>query len=573
MAQKELLVTPYCGPLVDLTVSEEERVALMAESRGYPVIKLSRRSICDLELLAVGGLSPLDRFMGRADYQRVLTEMRLGSGHLFPIPVTLTISRDDIPTRSEWIVLADQRSNPLAVMRLEEIYRWDPQMEARLVLSSTDHRHPMVSEMIRWGDFCISGELKVLSLPPYSTFNALRLTPVQTRAALAELGNGNVVAFQTRNPIHRIHEELTKRAAAAVDGSLLLHPTVGMTKPGDVDFYTRARIYRTLYQRYYDQASTVLGFIPLAMRMAGPREALWHAIIRRNYGANHFIVGRDHAGPGEDSLGKPFYGPYEAQEYMAQYAEEIGVKAVPFKEQVYLEEEDRYIDAPEDGAGPEGKSISGSRMRSEYLWMGKDLPAWYTRPETAKILSERYPPRHEQGFALWFTGLSGSGKSTVAEIAASLLMELGRDISLLDGDVVRTHLSKGLGFSAEDRDTNILRIGFVAGELVRHGGAVICAAISPYSKTRNEARKMIGRNFIEVFISTPLEVCETRDVKGLYARARKGELKNFTGIDDPYEPPVNPEIIIDTSDMTPKESADQILAYLAEQGLVVTEQV
>lgn len=566
MAKKETIISPYGGKLVNLMVTGEEREKLIAESSLYPSIQISQRALCDLELLATGGFSPLDRFMGRADYQRVLTEMRLADGTLFPIPITLTISKDEIPTRSEWLALRDSRNNLIAIMRVEEFYRWDPNMEARLVYSTTDHRHPMVSEMIRWGDFCISGELKVLNLPKYFDFTELRSTPAEVRKLLEAMGQKDVVAFQTRNPMHRIHEELTKRAAEEVGGSLLIHPVVGLTKPGDVDHYTRVRVYKALYDHYYDRKNTALSLLPLAMRMAGPREALWHAIIRRNYGANHFIVGRDHAGPGNDSQGRPFYGPYEAQEFMTLYEKEIGVKMVPFKALAYLADEERYVEADKAPEGARVFNISGTQVREDYLAKGELLPEWFTRKETAEILAQVHPPRHKSGFVVWFTGLSGSGKSTTAEVLTSLLLERGRSMTVLDGDVVRTHLSKGLGFSAEDRDINILRIGFVAGEIARAGGAVITAAISPYRKTRNEARKMVGENFFEVFVDTPLEVCEARDIKGLYAKARRGEIKGFTGIDDPYEEPVNPEITLNTVDFTPEENAHLIVKYLEERG-------
>jgi sulfate adenylyltransferase len=368
--------------------------------------------------------------------------------------------------------------------------------------------------------------------------------------------------------MHRVHEDLTKRAIDRVGGSLLIHPVVGLTKPGDVDHFTRVRVYKALVENYYDR-NTVLSLLPLAMRMAGPREALWHAIIRRNYGANHFIVGRDHAGPGKDSNGKPFYGPYEAQEMVQQYQDETGVKGVFFSELVYIEKEDKYVAKEEAPADAEAKFISGTQVREEYLNMGKELPSWFTRPETAEILRDSYPPLHKQGLCIWFTGLSGSGKSTIANALTPMLLERGREATTLDGDVVRTHLSKGLGFSKEDRDTNILRIGFVAGEISRHTGTVICAAISPYRKTRNEARKMVGEDkFVEVFVDTPLEVCEQRDIKGLYAKARSGEIKGFTGIDDPYEAPVGAEIVVKTVNKTPKECAVEIIAYLEKMGFL-----
>jgi sulfate adenylyltransferase len=354
-----------------------------------------------------------------------------------------------------------------------------------------------------------------------------------------------------------------------VDGTLLLHPVVGLTKPGDVDHFTRVRTYKALAGRYYDPGRILLALLPLAMRMAGPREALWHAAIRRNYGANYLIVGRDHAGPGKDSKGNPFYGPYEAQEMVAQHAGELGVGMVPFRQLVYLPDEDRYEEVSRIAQTARTAAISGTQVREDYLNNGKKLPEWFTRPEVADILAETYPPRHKQGVCIWFTGLSGSGKSTTAEVLTQLLLEHGRQVTVLDGDVVRTHLSKGLGFSKEDRDVNIRRIGYVAGELVRHGGTVVCAAVSPYRATRNDVRAMVSSDhFVEIFVDTPIAVCEQRDVKGMYAKARRGEIKDFTGIDDPYEPPDHAEIVLDTVANTPEQNAHIIVNYLIDKGLI-----
>jgi len=567
--RKANLITPYGGQLVNLVVGNDERQELLERSSRLPSVRISARSMCDLELLATGAFSPLDRFMNKEDYERVLTEMRLMDGTLFPIPITLPVAEEDLPTWGEQITLSDSRNNTIAVMQIEDVYHWDLQREARLVLGTTDPRHPLISEMGQWGKVYVTGELKVIDLPKNHDFKELRRTPAQVRARLDVMGNENVVAFQTRNPMHRIHEELTKRAAESVNGSLLIHPVVGMTKPGDVDHYTRVRVYKALYEHYYDSNSTVLSLLSLAMRMAGPREALWHAIIRRNFGANYFIIGRDHAGPGKDSRGVPFYGPYEAQMMLTQYSEEIGVQPIEFKSLVYLPDEDRYEEVDKVPADARTFSISGTEVREEYLANGRPLPEWFTRKETAEILQEMYPPRHEQGFCIWFTGLSGSGKSTTAEVLTSLLLEHGRQVTVLDGDVVRTHLSKGLGFSEEDRNTNILRIGFVAAEIARHGGAVICAAISPYRATRNEARRMVGEdNFIEVFVDTPIEICEERDVKGLYARARRGQITGFTGVDDPYEKPLNAEITLNTVEYTAEENAYKIIEYLERVGFL-----
>jgi sulfate adenylyltransferase len=570
---KAKLITPYGGKLVNLVVTGKERDDLLARAAKLPSIKITTRNLCDLELIATGGFSPLTSFMGKADYERTLKEMRLANGTFWPLPITLTADPKELPTVGEELVLRNANFDVIAVMTLDEVYHWDPETEAALAYGTTDSKHPMVSEMARWGKVCIAGLMKVVNLPKYYDFVNLRFTPVQVREKLEAMGHDNVVAFQTRNPLHRIHEELTKRAAAAVQGSLLVHPTVGMTKPGDVDHYTRVRTYKALVDNHYDPKSTMLSLLPLAMRMAGPKEAILHAIIRRNHGANHFVVGRDHAGPGNDSSGKPFYGPYDAQEIMKQNESEIGVKMVPFEMLVYLPDEDRYVEEKDVPKGAKTANISGTQVRDDYLAKGRLLPEWFTRPETAEILREMYPPRHKQGFCIWFTGLSGSGKSATTQVLTTLLLERGRETAILDGDVVRTHLSKGLGFSKEDRDTNIMRIGFVAGEIAHAGGAVICAAISPYRATREEARKMVGENFIEAFMDTPVEVCEERDVKGLYAKARQamqdGKPMGFTGVDDPYEPPINPEITLKGYGSTAEDNARVIVKYLEDQGYLL----
>jgi len=564
-----MLIEPHGGELIHLLVNEEQREELVAHAGTLPSIQISERAACDLELLAVGAFSPLDRFMGQEDHQRVLDEMRVGSGHLFPIPVALPVQQGENLHLDRQIALRSAKNELLAVMNVEEIYEWDLYEVADKVFRTRESRHPLVAEMHRWGKVNISGSLRVLQLPSHYDFKDLRLTPVQTRQRLELLGYPNVVAFQTRNPIHRVHEELTKRAIEGVDGALLLHPVVGMTKPGDVDHYTRVRTYKALATNYYEDKRILLALLPLAMRIAGPREAVWHAIIRKNYGANHLIVGRDHAGPGNDSQGNPIYGPYDAQELVAEFSDEIGVKMVPFRALVYMPEEDRYEEISKVPTGAKTASISGTQVREQYLDNGQKLPEWFTRPEVAEILEETYPPRHKQGVCLWFTGLSGSGKSTTAEIVTHLLQENGRQVSVLDGDVVRTHLSKGLGFSKDDRDTNIRRIGFVASEIVRHSGTVVCAAVSPYRATRNDVRNMVGStHFVEIFVDTPLEVCESRDAKGLYAKARRGEIKGFTGIDDPYEAPQNPEIALDTVNFNAEENARRIVKYLFECGFI-----
>ena len=563
------LIPPYGEKLVNLMAPDGEREALADAAGRLPAIRLSPRAVCDLELLITGAFSPLDRFMGKADYARVLAEMRLANGMLFPIPITLPADPDDDIALGKETALRTPENEVLALMRIEETYEWDAFEEARSVCGTTDVRHPLVAEMASWGKLCISGELRGLRQPTHLDFAALRHTPGEVRGLLGKMGYSNVVAFQTRNPMHRIHEELTKRAAQEISGALLIQPVVGLTKPGDVDYFTRVRTYKALVEKRYDPNRTLLSLLPLAMRMAGPREAIWHGIVRRNYGANHLIIGRDHAGPGLDSMGRPFYGPYDAQELFQKHADEIGVRMVDFGELVYLPGEDRYEEKLKVPEGAETLFLSGTQVREEYLARGRRLPEWFSRTEVADILHRENPPQHEQGFCVWFTGLPSAGKSTLAQLLAVALNEQARHVTLLDGDVVRTHLSKGLGFSREDRDTNIRRIGFVASEIVKHNGVAIGAAVSPYRATRSQVRTTVGPDrFVLVFVATPLDVCEQRDVKNLYARARRGEIRCFTGIDDPYEDPESPDVRVTTVGSAPEEDVRTIVEHLAARGFL-----
>jgi sulfate adenylyltransferase len=462
----------------------------------------------------------------------------------------------------------------LAIMRLDEIYEWDLKKEATSVLNTMDSRHPLVSEMHTWGRYYLSGPLTVMNLPRHNDFGEMRKTPSAVRTLLQSLGRENVIAYQPRHPMHRAHEALTKAAIEEVDGSLLIQPVVGVVKYGDIAYYTRVRCYRTLIDHYCDQNRALLNLIPLAVRMAGPRAGLWHGIINRNYGANHFIIGRDPHGPGRDSQGSDFYNTYDVQQLFRVKEKSISVRMIPHKEMVYVPQGNRY---EESGVIAEKNAnyvrVSATNVIEDSLFTGTRLPDWFTYPEVAQILFEANPPLARQGFCIWLTGLPSSGKSTIADILAPLLLAQGKRISLLDGDVVRTHLTKGLGFTKEDRVTNILRVGFVASEIVRHDGVVICALISPYISTRDQVRAMVGQDrFIEVFVDTPVQVCSVRDVKGMYTKARRGEIKGFTGVDDEYEPPCSPELRIDTTRMTPEESARLILQVLVAKGFLQKEE-
>jgi len=566
------LVSPHGGALVDLLVEEDRVAELRARSADWPSWDLTPRQLCDLELLLCGGFSPLLGFLGQADYESVVSRMRLADGTLWPMPVTLDVT-SELAARlgpGASLALRDPEGVMLAALHITEMWQPDLSHEAQAVFATLDRTHPAVDHLLNaTHPWYVAGTLEGLQLPGHYDYGVLRQTPAQLRAEFTMMGWRRVVAFQTRNPLHRAHVELTLRAAKEVEANLLIHPVVGMTKPGDVDHYTRVRCYQAIMPGY-PHGMAKLSLLPLAMRMGGPREAMWHAIIRKNYGASHLIVGRDHAGPGADSSGKPFYGPYEAQHLLGEHEAELGITMVPFSQMVYVQDRDEYLPDDEVPEGARVLSISGTELRKR-LNDGKDLPAWFTPPAVATELRRSYPPRSRQGFSVFFTGLSGSGKSTIANVLLVKLLELGgRPVTLLDGDVVRKHLSSELGFSKEHRGLNIRRIGFVAAEIAKNGGIAICAPIAPYAETRRRVREMVeaGGGFILVHISTPLEVCESRDRKGLYAKARAGILKEFTGVSDPYEAPDDAEVVIDSTGMSAAEAAQQVILHLEREGYV-----
>jgi sulfate adenylyltransferase len=559
-------------PTPELYAASEAVPQLKAEAGMLPSWDLSERQLCDLELLLNGGFAPLEGFLNQEDYERVLDDLRLASGVVWPIPVTLDVSEEFAGKLEigQKIALRDPENLILALLEVQSIWQPDKAREAEKVFGANDMAHPAVRYLHdRAGSHYIGGRVIGLHAPVHYDFRNRRHTPNELKAQFQKSGWTDVIAFQTRNPLHRAHFELTLRATEQVGGNLLIHPVVGMTKPGDVDHFTRVRCYEALLPHYPDGKAT-LDLLPLAMRMGGPREALWHALIRRNYGCSHLIVGRDHAGPGNNSAGKPFYGPYDAQELVTAYKDEIGIQMVPFREMVYLQNRKQYAPADEIQPGEAILNLSGTELRRS-LQTGEEIPEWFSFPNVITELRRTHPPRDRQGFTVFFTGLSGAGKSTIANALMAKLMEVGgRNLTLLDGDVVRKHLSSELGFSKEHRNINILRIGYVASEITKNGGIAICAPIAPYAATRREVRELIEPHgaFIEVHVATPLAECERRDRKGLYKLARAGKLKQFTGIDDPYEAPETPEVSLDTIALIPDQAAEKIFAKIVELGLV-----
>ncbi len=573
MTSSSHLIAPHGGELINLIAEPSRSADLKAHSKEWPSWDLTARQVCDVELLLSGGFSPLRGFLNRADYEGVCHNMRLSSGLLWPMPITLDVTEDfakSLKPGSSKVALRDPEGVMLAVLNVGDVWQPNRSAEAKSVFGTTSKAHPGADYAINKSNpWYVGGTLEGLQGPAHYDFRSLRLTPSELRAEFSRLGWRRVVAFQTRNPMHRAHQELTFRAAKQVEANLLIHPSVGMTKPGDVDYFTRVRCYQLLLSKY-PQGTVKLAMLPLAMRMGGPREAIWHGLIRKNHGCTHFIVGRDHAGPGNDTDGKPFYGPYDAQELFKTHQADIGVTMVPFNMMVYLEDQDKYVPDNEVPKGSRVLNISGTELRQR-LNEGRDIPAWFTYPEVVQELRRSYPPRHKQGVTIFFTGLSGSGKSTIANVLLTKFLETGgRPVTILDGDLVRKHLSSELGFSKEHRDINIRRIGYVASEITKNGGIAICAPIAPYDAVRSHVREMVEPfgGFVLVYVATPVETCEQRDRKGLYAKARAGIIKEFTGISDPYEVPEKAEVVINTTDLSPEEAAQEIILHLEQQGFI-----
>lgn len=537
---------------------------------SLPRRNLSDRQLFDLELLLQGAFAPLTGFLNEKDYNSVVETMHLSNGVLWPIPVVLDVEKEHPYAVGETIVLCDRFGNPIAYFTIDSIYTPDKHKEARLVYGTLDAAHSGVKYLYEeTGPVYMGGAVELIAYSPKYDFRELRKSPQELRDEFKRKGYEKIVAFQTRNPIHRVHFELIRRAAKEIGAHVLLHPAVGITKEGDIDYISRVRSYKRLYDaRLHDIAT--LAILPLAMRMTGPRSAIFHALIRKNYGATHFIVGRDHAGPGPDQTGKPFYEPYAAQELALKHEHELGITIFPIKEMMYVESEDRYVPADELKPHHVFQTLSGTKFR-ELLRTGKEVPSWYSFPEVIEELRKAVEKEKRRGAVIFFTGLSGAGKSTIAHILYNMLLEVqDRSVTFLDGDVVRQNLSKGLGWSKEDRDANIERIGFVANEIAKHGGIAICSAIAPYREAREKNRRLIEKNgtYIEVYVSTPQSVCEARDPKGLYKKARVGLLPHFTGVTDPYEEPKHPDIIVDMTDADSVVLVEHIIDLLRDKEII-----
>ena len=560
------------APVPELYVSYDSVQKIKMEAAELVSWDLTPRQICDLELLMNGGFNPLKGFLSQADYNCVVENMRLADDALWPIPITLDVSQGfaDSVELGQDIALRDQEGVILATITVTDSWLPNKAREAEMVFGSDDLAHPAVNYLHNQaGAVYLGGPVTGIQQPVHYDFRGRRDTPNELRAYFHKMGWRRVVAFQTRNPLHRAHHELTFRAAKEAQANLLIHPVVGMTKPGDIDHFTRVRCYEAVLDQY-PSSTTAMSLLNLAMRMAGPREAVWHGLIRANHGCTHFIVGRDHAGPGKNSVGEDFYGPYDAQELFRSFESEIGVEMVDFKHMVYVQERAQYEPADEVEKGFTVLNISGTELRRR-LSEGLEIPEWFSFPQVVSELRKSRPPRDKQGFTVFFTGFSGSGKSTIANALMIKLMEMGgRPVTLLDGDIVRKNLSSELGFSKEHRDLNIRRIGYVASEITKNGGIAICAPIAPYSTTRHAVREDVEAfgAFVEVHVATSIDECERRDRKGLYKLARAGKIKEFTGISDPYDVPKTPELRLETEYVEVDNCAHQVLLKLESMGLI-----
>lgn len=565
------LIKPYGGKLKELYLSPAEATAEKVRARDYPSWDMTPQQLCDVELLLNGGFSPLEGFMGRTDYECVLGKMRLSDGTLWPVPITLEVDEPFAQqvNAGDSIALRDATGALIAVMEISDLWLPGKVSETAKGVDANKAPQPVWNyEYPQSGRICVGGKLKGFEPPGHYDFSRYRNSPTELRALFQKMGWRRIVALQTTGPLYRAHMESVYRVAEQMQANLLIQPVVGEDKPGDNSHYSRVRCYEHIVKESPEQM-TALSLLPLASRYAGPREAMWRAIICRNYGCTHLVISQDHI---DLAHNRREAGSYDRESYdlVNQHQNELGVEMVPLQAMAYVQERSQHIPVDQINEGETILNITGAEFRSR-LDAGLDIPAWFSYQGVVEELRKAHPPHHKQGFTLFLTGLSGAGKSTIANALTVKLMEIGgRSVSLLDGDIVRKHLSSELGFSREHRNINILRIGYVASEITKSGGIAICAPIAPYAATRREVRNMISPlgGFVEVYVATPLETCEERDRKGLYAKARAGLIKEFTGISDPYEAPENPELTVDTRECTPDEAVHQIILKLEQMGFI-----
>ena len=528
---------------------------------------LTPRQLCDLELLLDGSFAPLTGYLTQKDYQSVLDNMTLSTGELWPMPINFQVPSKDVPNlrNQKTITLRDQNLTPVARLHIEDIYEPNLHEECEKVFGTTDTNHPYVKILLSNPDvYYVGGRVEQITPIPHYDFQDLRNTPAQIKDFKQKNNWSHMLGFQTRNPMHNCHYELSRYALRKAEENiartttppatspttsptlgLLLQPIVGVTQDCDINYHTRVKCYRHILARYPDPSKVKLSLLPLSMRMGGPREALWHSLIRQNYGCEYFVVGRDHAGPSSKTKeGNSFYGPYDAHDLLAKVESQLTIKVIKSVLIVHVNETNTYHPIDEVPQNHTTSNLSGTELRRR-LRNNEPIPSWFTMPE---IANELKLSEARKGVCYYLVGLSGAGKSTIANALRERLLETQQasNITILDGDVIRTNLSKGLGFSREDRSTNVRRIGYVASTIVKHGGICICSNIAPYEDDRQYNRDIISQHgrYVEVYVNTSLEVCEERDVKGLYKKVRAGIIPTFTGISDPFETPENPTVTV-----------------------------
>lgn len=569
---KDALIAPHGGALKNLVVDSDRAAVLKELSFSLPDIALSDHHLCDLELMATGAFSPLEGFMVRADYESVVDRMRLQDGTLWPLPVCLDVTQNRARNleAGQSAALRDPEGFLLGVIHIEDIWQCDKEREIQEVYGRADNHHPGMNHLLNGvqGTY-VGGRVEVISLPLHYDFKLLRRTPAEIRGESHRLGWQRVVAFQTDGIIHRAQFEITLEAMRQAKANLLVMPIVGVSRREDFDYYTRVRCNKAV-TRHYPPDTHLFSLLPHFMRFAGPREAVLNAIVAKNYGCTHFVVSHDHADPGKAGGKGRFYGPRKTKAIIDRSSDDVEISMLRFEEMIYLPFDDVHQFKDQVKPGTQAISMRGADIRDR-IRTGRKVPPWASFPEVLNELRRAYPAPQKQGFTLFFTGLSGAGKSTVAKVLYSKMLEIGeRPVTLLDGDIVRHNLSSELSFSKEHRDINVRRIGFVACEITKNRGIAICAPIAPYQRTRDEIRRNIEAHggFVEIHVATPLEECEKRDRKGMYAKARAGLIKGYTGIDDPYEVPKLPELRIDTTSNTPDEAAQEVLLFLGQKGYI-----
>jgi sulfate adenylyltransferase len=518
-------------------------------------ITLDERNLNDLEMFFLGAFDPLQGYNTFENFNSIVTHGCLEDGTIWPIPFVLPVpeclltkNNNSVSTHSNvFLNVRDVLGTIVARVSVVDCYKVNIDVYGQLLLETSDTNHPFMDYLHNnhRDSVYVGGNITPICPIKHFDFIQYRQNTKQVKDMIRHDHWDAVIGFQTRNPMHKSHFELTRQAVSEVQKELetsntssarvllLITPSCGVTQPGDIDSATRIRCYQKILPYYKDlyNIDVKLVVLPLTMRMAGPKEALWHALIRQNFGCTHFIIGRDHAGPScLQKNGKSFYEPYAAHALLKSFATKLKIIPILSMNMVYVPDKKQYVQENLLPPNASYEQLSGTKFRTA-LQNREPIPEWFSFPTVLEELKKVYHPRYQQGFCIYFTGLPCSGKSTLAKAVSARLEEReseNRHVSILDADIVRLHLSRGLGYSKQDRSVNVQRIGYVASLITYHYGIVLVANIAPYAADRLSNRRLItnaGGGYIEVYVSTPLSICQTRDVKQHYKNARLGVLK------------------------------------------------